>query len=139
LECMAGTTGLEPATSAVTGQRSDQLSYVPKFVFNNLDVCHIESSVPLLSLFSLVSTTSLVWTQFRAFLDTKWTPNWTPNRPTQRQDKVYQNERPFGVHHTLSPTQICRFILRFPRWRRRPPRVIRNGRGAPLSAHRHTV
>jgi hypothetical protein len=27
---MAGTTGLEPATSAVTGQRSDQLSYVPR-------------------------------------------------------------------------------------------------------------
>ena len=26
---MAGTTGLEPATSDVTGQRSDQLSYVP--------------------------------------------------------------------------------------------------------------
>ena len=29
---MAGTTGLEPATSAVTGQRSNQLSYVP-YVF----------------------------------------------------------------------------------------------------------
>jgi hypothetical protein len=29
LECMAGTTGLEPATSAVTGQRSNQLNYVP--------------------------------------------------------------------------------------------------------------
>ena len=28
---MAGTTGLEPATSAVTGQRSNQLSYVPSF------------------------------------------------------------------------------------------------------------
>ena len=29
LEGMAGTTGLEPATSAVTGQRSNQLNYVP--------------------------------------------------------------------------------------------------------------
>ncbi len=28
-ENMAGTTGLEPATSAVTGQRSNQLNYVP--------------------------------------------------------------------------------------------------------------
>jgi hypothetical protein len=29
LRIMAGTTGLEPATSAVTGQRSNQLNYVP--------------------------------------------------------------------------------------------------------------
>ena len=36
LECMAGTTGLEPATSAVTGQRSNQLSYVPKVVDQQL-------------------------------------------------------------------------------------------------------
>ena len=27
---MAGTTGLEPATYAVTGQRSNQLNYVPR-------------------------------------------------------------------------------------------------------------
>ena len=37
LESMAGTTGLEPATSAVTGQRSNQLSYVPRLFNNNLD------------------------------------------------------------------------------------------------------
>ena len=49
---MAGTTGLEPATSAVTGQRSNQLSYVPKIVFNNLDVCHVEWSVSEISLSS---------------------------------------------------------------------------------------
>ena len=33
LLCMAGTTGLEPATSAVTGQRSNQLSYVPRYAY----------------------------------------------------------------------------------------------------------
>ena len=78
LECMAGTTGLEPATSAVTGQRSDQLSYVPRLFFNNLGLCHIESSGSQLSLFSLSSTISLLWTQFRASVDTTWTPRWTP-------------------------------------------------------------
>ena len=36
LERMAGTTGLEPATSAVTGQRSNQLNYVPNRGINNL-------------------------------------------------------------------------------------------------------
>gem|GEM_PF-5398544 len=29
IEKMAGTTGLEPATSDVTGRRSNQLNYVP--------------------------------------------------------------------------------------------------------------
>src|SRR5580693_5393170 len=71
LLCMAGTTGLEPATSAVTGQRSNQLSYVPRLLFNNLDICHIESSVLQNSQFSLFSTLSLLWTQFRASIDTK--------------------------------------------------------------------
>ena len=37
---MAGTTGLEPATSAVTGQRSNQLSYVPRRIF-----CHVERMI----------------------------------------------------------------------------------------------
>ena len=35
-EKMAGTTGLEPATSAVTGQRSNQLNYVPNRGINDL-------------------------------------------------------------------------------------------------------
>ena len=35
---MAGTTGLEPATSAVTGQRSNQLSYVPTLLGSNMAV-----------------------------------------------------------------------------------------------------
>jgi hypothetical protein len=37
---MAGTTGLEPATSAVTGQRSNQLSYVPQLFFDNFTMSH---------------------------------------------------------------------------------------------------
>jgi hypothetical protein len=36
LECMAGTTGLEPAASAVTGQRSNQLNYVPTRQINEM-------------------------------------------------------------------------------------------------------
>ena len=36
LKGLAGTTGLEPATSAVTGQRSNQLNYVPNRGINNL-------------------------------------------------------------------------------------------------------
>src|SRR5216683_7388637 len=36
LKRMAGTTRLELATSAVTGQRSNQLNYVPNRGFNNL-------------------------------------------------------------------------------------------------------
>jgi len=62
--------------------------------FNNLDICHIESSVSQLSLFSLFSTISLLWTQFWVSVDTTWTPRWTPKLPPQRQDQVYQ-KRPF--------------------------------------------
>jgi hypothetical protein len=32
---MAGVTGLEPATSGVTGRRSNQLSYTPLWGINN--------------------------------------------------------------------------------------------------------
>ena len=56
---MAGTTGLEPATSAVTGQRSNQLSYVPRLFFNNLSICHIEGVGSRLSLLPLGSIVKL--------------------------------------------------------------------------------
>jgi hypothetical protein len=36
LKRMAGTTGLEPAASAVTGQRSNQLNYVPTRHINEM-------------------------------------------------------------------------------------------------------
>jgi hypothetical protein len=61
--------------------------------FNNLDICHIESSGSQLSLFSLFSTISPLWTQFWVSVDTTWTPRWTPKSPLQRQDKVYQMTR----------------------------------------------
>ena len=102
---MAGTTGLEPATSAVTGQRSNQLSYVPRLFFNNLVICHIESGVSQVSLFSPHSTFSPLWTQFRAPVDTTWTPRWTPQSPPQRQDKVYQINRSFCVRCPLTDTR----------------------------------
>jgi len=54
--------------------------------FNNLVICHIDSSVSQLSLFSLSSTISLLWTQFWASVDTTWTPRWTP-KSDQRTDK----------------------------------------------------
>jgi hypothetical protein len=43
---MAGTTGLEPATSAVTGQRSNQLNYVPNFVLLPLSEARIFRGFP---------------------------------------------------------------------------------------------
>ena len=80
---MAGTTGLEPATSAVTGQRSNQLSYVPKKFFNNLAKHHIEPNVSQLSLF------------FARFyfvaLDEIFRPVWTPNK-IPKQSKAVTNQ-----------------------------------------------
>src|SRR6202166_1160053 len=104
---MAGTTGLEPATSAVTGQRSNQLSYVPRLFFNNLDICHIESSGSQLSLFSLFSTISPLWTQFWVSVDTTWTPRWTPKPSPQRQDKVYQMMRDLVSSFPVRGDSFC--------------------------------
>ena len=46
---VAGATGLEPATSAVTGQRSNQLSYVPEGELpnnsSNLTLCALATVI----------------------------------------------------------------------------------------------
>ena len=41
LKGMAGTTGLEPAASAVTGQRSNQLNYVPTRQINEIRIASV--------------------------------------------------------------------------------------------------
>ena len=46
LRDMAGTTGLEPAASAVTGQRSNQLNYVPNLLFLPLSETRVFSGFP---------------------------------------------------------------------------------------------
>jgi high-affinity K+ transport system ATPase subunit B len=76
---------------AVTAERSDQLSYVPRLFFNNLVIRHIESSGSQLS---LASTISLLWTQFWASVDT----TWTPKSANQQRNLVYQMRKSFGVH-----------------------------------------
>jgi hypothetical protein len=68
---MAGTTGLEPATSAVTGQRSDQLSYVPKFVFQQLGyMSHRIKRFAALAIFALFYRFAAV----DSILGSPWTP-----------------------------------------------------------------
>jgi hypothetical protein len=71
---MAGTTGLEPAASAVTGQRSNQLNYVPSlFSYRYWKPAYLLAFLTFnrfacIALFNPVEPNSEV----------KWTP-WTPN------------------------------------------------------------
>ena len=58
---MAGSTGLEPAASAVTGQRSNQLNYDPKTETPvHLRACHFENA--------------LRWTRLRSETIAAYTP-----------------------------------------------------------------
>ena len=86
LRFMAGTTGLEPATSAVTGQRSNQLSYVPDCISatwimsHRISAFHQRYTLPFAALELILGVVC------------------TPKSPTQRQDRVYQMRSLFGVH-----------------------------------------
>ena len=61
---MAGTTGLEPAASAVTGQRSNQLNYVPNLLFIRVGP---NPHVYCLFLLSTVSPASIRYTEYNQF------------------------------------------------------------------------
>ena len=74
---MAGTTGLEPATSAVTGQRSNQLSYVPTCYLCNLKNIPSEAYlVPFPWLLPLLGP----------LLQTTFEPDGAPSDLLQQQD-----------------------------------------------------
>ena len=66
---MAGSTGLEPAASAVTGQRSNQLNYDPAMVFTGLAETLVFTGASLLSTVSPVSPISAESNRFRCFMD----------------------------------------------------------------------
>jgi hypothetical protein len=79
--------------------------------FNNLVIRHIESSVSQLSLFSLFSTISLLWTQFWASVDTTWTPRWTPNQVNATTESSLSDEPEFGVRFAPLTEQNLRSQL----------------------------
>ena len=55
---MAGSTGLEPAASAVTGQRSNQLNYDPAIGYIGLAKTLVNTGVSMISTVSPVSSMS---------------------------------------------------------------------------------
>jgi hypothetical protein len=71
LKKLAGTTRLELATSAVTGQRSNQLNYVPSLFMGLVGNPHVYC-VFLLSMDLPVSILSTEYIRFRIKLDSKW-------------------------------------------------------------------
>ena len=70
LKKLAGTTRLELATSAVTGQRSNQLNYVPTLFSLGLLETSVLAVFPRFPRFPTASTISTPYHQFRALMDT---------------------------------------------------------------------
>jgi len=69
-----------------------------------LNICHIESSGSQLSLFS---TVSLLWTHFRALVDT----TWTPKQPSPTTNLVYQMSRGLVSTAPVTDTKFPLIIL----------------------------
>ena len=78
---MAGSTGLEPAASAVTGQRSNQLNYDPAMVFTGLAETLVFTGDFMLSTVSPVSSISIGYNRFGCFMDSMDSKENRPNFP----------------------------------------------------------
>ena len=63
---MAGSTGLEPAASAVTGQRSNQLNYDPAFGYDGLAETLINTGYNTYSVVSPAAPSSTLMNRFRS-------------------------------------------------------------------------
>jgi hypothetical protein len=81
---MAGTTGLEPATSAVTGQRSNQLNYVPAMRSNDLRQTRVNTGYCRFCLLCTVRLEESILRLLRA------------EPPTNRLQKAFRD----GVHRS---------------------------------------
>ena len=83
---MAGSTGLEPAASAVTGQRSNQLNYDPAIGLIGLAETLVNTGDSTLSTVSPVSSISTEYNPFRCFMDSMDSKEDPPKlaRPAQK-------------------------------------------------------
>ena len=90
---MAGSTGLEPAASAVTGQRSNQLNYDPAMVFTGLAETLVFTGDFMLSTVSPVSSISIGYNRFGCFMDSMDSKENRPNLIGQRQKVQSPTER----------------------------------------------
>src|ERR1700690_3996180 len=86
---MAGTTGLEPAASAVTGQRSNQLNYVPTLFspgyWETIDFPVFSYCPPR----RLCQPFPPHITEFRGLMDRKWTGSQRPNPVARPYDPAH--------------------------------------------------
>ena len=105
IRLMAGTTGLEPATSAVTGQRSDQLSYVPRCLFRQLGYMSHRikrfAAFALFALFYHFAAVDSILGFYRHQTDTKM----DTKTATATTESSLPDQAEFGVQFALSQSK----------------------------------